>query len=130
MLVTVTNCPVRFESGVRGTGSSVPAPKARGPTRPPSAGSASQLHRWEAQEKQTLAVRPGVGAAWGGVCSCPGHRALVHPTWILPSSSGKPSRWPSRRAPPGGVSALSSSGATRELAEESRMLGVNLSHAL
>lgn len=73
------------------------------------------------------------GAACGGVCPCPGHRALVDPTWIPPSSSGKPSGHPSRRAS-AGRDPLSSSGTTgswgfKGLAEESRMLGVNLIHA-
>lgn len=89
VLVTVTDCPVRFESGVRRTRSSVLPPRAHGPTQPPSAGLASPLHCGETQREQTPVVRPGVQRA--EACA----RAQgTEPSWIprgfLPPPPGSP----------------------------------------
>lgn len=132
VLVTVTDCPVRFESGVRRTRSSVLPPQ--GPRTDPAAlGGLGQPAALWGDPGGADAGCQARGAACGGVCPCPGHRALVDPTWIPPSSSGKPSGHPSRRAS-AGRDPLSSSGTTgswgvKGLAEESRMLGMNLIHA-
>lgn len=122
--VTVTDCPVRFESGVRRTRSSVPAPKAHGPTRPPS----------ETQEKQTPVVRPG--AQHAEACA---RVQGTEPSWIprglFPPPPGSPPVTPVQRAPPARDPPSlplvpHGNWGVKELAEGSQMLSVNLRRAL